>query len=499
MVTIVIKALRSLERQGRVGLEKRLDQERLTMQSNEHQPSSRTLILEGARLPADRGLSSLGLLMQLAGSLSLAYMAVIALMPMFAGSGGGGDLFFLFICGASGAVRGAYHRKAGSALLYGSNTGSNTNPKKSIMTYVYVSLVETIIWLFVMAKGFQLPLGAIIPLAGILLAWPFILAMVVHHPRYQYVLGRHQLPLSEDQGFEGTSVYMLVFGTIGALFSGLLTVLLVISGGNSPEIFLVAAVFGMLTIRSLLQVKAGANGLRNTNADNATDNAATYYSFGIGASVITASAVLVLMMMSGLSPIGLMAVVLVLCVLLVWPLSLRRFYTERVFSTMLAGKDAPRHRRAPDGGLTALGWLLIAAGSLTLASSLPILIAGPGMRTVNILFGGLISTAHEGSAWWRIGLAGLELWAGLELIAMSDRYRIAGTIFGVMASLVSFYQNGPQLKAAMHDLHSVIGSGPMTSLSSYAFIAITLVIPILTIVLVNRSFVATATARISPS
>ncbi len=473
------------------------------MQSKEHPPSSPTLILEGARLPADRGLASLGLLMQLAGSLSLAYMAMIALMPtMFAGANGGDDMFFLFICGASGAVRGAYHRKAGLALLYSSEAG----PKKSIMTYIYVSLVETMIWLLLMAKGFQLPLSATIPLTGTLLAWPFMLAVVVHHPRYQHALSGSQLPRSEDQGFEGTNVYMLIFGTIGALFSGLLTAMSVTSGDHYPVIFLAAAVFGMLTIRSLLQVKAGTNGLYNnglynTDADSTdnTDTAAAYYKFGIVSSVVTASVALVLKMMSGLSLLGLITVVLILSILLVWPLSLRRFYSERVFSNALAGNDAPMHRRAPDGGLTALGWLLIAGGTLTLSSALPILITGGDIGTANILFGGLISTVYEGSAWWRIGLAGLELWAGLELIAMSDRYRIAGTIFGVVASLVSFYQNWPQLKAGFDNIDAVVGGQRMASFLSCVFIAVTIVIPMVTILLVNRSFVATATARISPS
>ena len=323
--------------------------------------------LSGARLPADRGLSSLGLLMQLAGSLSMTSMVLITLMPIFAGGAAGHGTLFLFLMGASGVVRGAFHRAAGNALIYGS-----VDPKKSVLTYIGVSVVETLVWALIMIKGMNATFTATLPVFSLFLAWPLVLAIVVHHPRYQAVFSQNPLPQGEDQGFEGTGVYMLILGVIGALFSGLMVLLFakaIFKGASEPAVLMITGVFVMLTIRSVMHTNAGIKSLKGVGAETASDAAAKYYSFGIVSSIIAAAAVLVLMMMTGLHPVGLLMVGLVLGLLLIWPLTLRRFYTERNFGMFLAGNEAPVHRRAPDGGLTALGWLLLGGAAIALGSA----------------------------------------------------------------------------------------------------------------------------------
>ncbi len=47
------------------------------------QGEAKTIPLTGARTPADAGLSGLGLLMQLTGSVFLAYGALLVMLPLF--------------------------------------------------------------------------------------------------------------------------------------------------------------------------------------------------------------------------------------------------------------------------------------------------------------------------------------------------------------------------------------------------------------------------------
>ncbi len=103
--------------------------------------------LAGARMPADHGLASLGLLMQLGGSVFLGYMVVFALLPLFAG-GAAGSLF-LFVVGATGAVRSAFHRTAGTAMLYGSPQGIF----RPTYTYVGVAVAQTALTLLIYNRG----------------------------------------------------------------------------------------------------------------------------------------------------------------------------------------------------------------------------------------------------------------------------------------------------------------------------------------------------------
>src|SRR5262249_26046786 len=74
--------------------------------------------LVDAGVPADQGLSSLGLLMQLAGNLFAAYAGLLAFWALFALRGTGETLWILMLLGVS-VARSLLHRSAGTQLLYG--------------------------------------------------------------------------------------------------------------------------------------------------------------------------------------------------------------------------------------------------------------------------------------------------------------------------------------------------------------------------------------------
>lgn len=459
--------------------------------------------LGGARLPADRGLSSLGLLMQLVGSFFLGYMALLALLPVFAGGAPGS--WEMFLLGASGAVRSAFHRSAGNALLYGSPTG----PLRAVRKYVVVAFAETGLWLLVLTQSkLGLPSQLTFPIAGALIAWPIALLVVASSPAFKRV-AEAELPQAEDLGFEGASVLMAILGVMGTLLSAVVVYGMfkakIWSGGGAIGALLLC-VFGMLLVRSIMHARAGIHGTRGLDADGASNSAERYYSFGVVSSVIAGGALLVQMMMTAVHPMALLMVGVVVFWLLIWPLALRRFYTERNFSVILAGDDAPSFRRAPDAGMTALGWLLLMLGSYQLGSLIPTVLLGAsgdgmsgglmGSLGAGISPAGLASAAGR-SLWWNVGLGAVQLWAGIELIRMSDRYRFAANLYGIVGSAVTVYVYWPVIKTMGDGFgHLGRGAGAIFQTFGFSMLAIFLVIPVAAVVLANRKLTPEATARI---
>jgi len=453
--------------------------------------------LAGPRLPADQGLSSLGLIMQLVGSISLGLMAYLMLLPLFSGGAAGG--WQMLLLGASGIIRAAFHRSAGGALLY----GGHATPRRALRTYLYVSIAETAIWVFVMLKT-GVPVKTTIPMIAMLLSWPVTLTVVTSRPRFQAVLD--EIPQSEDLGFEGAGVLMLILGLIGTLFSGfVLYAMLKLPGAvfSSPQALLVFGVFAMLVGRSVLQTIAGYRATSGVSSDEASDAAGRYFNFGVVSSVIAAGAVLVNLMMgmhyATSIMVGLVFVGFALCCLLIWPLLLRRFYTERNFSVLLAGDESGGQRRVPDTGMTTLGWILLGSAVYGLSSAVPHLLLGTGSGDpFGIFFGAGLMGEGQASPWWQIGIAGVELWAGIELINMSDRYRIAATIYGLAAAAATLFIAWPMIKNGLggSEVFALGRQSSMFKLIAQAGIAVGLVIPVVTIILANRKITPQATARI---
>jgi hypothetical protein len=458
--------------------------------------------LAGPRMPADRGLASLGLIMQLGGSIFLGYMAMVAVLPIF---GGGGFAFFLV--GVAGAVRSGFHRSAGHALVYGSPAGVF----RPTYTYIGVAVAQTALTLLVLNKDGGIPASLNLTAVLVLLAWPVTLLALLTRPRLRDIAAEPVLPISEDMGFEGSASLMVLLGLIGSLVG----VFMLYTGFSWPGGFLgsatgllLMAVFAMLLARSILHVAAGLKGTRGIDSDGATESAARYYSFGVVSSVIAGGALLILVMMGqgagAMHPVMLVIVATAVYLLLSWPLILRRFYTERNFSALLAGAEGPNYRRAPDAGMTAVGWLLLALGVLQLSFTLPSALFGQSDLTQALFsFGGLTTDMTEmsggRSSWWLIGTGMAQVWAGLELIHMTDRHRLAATIYGAVASVVTLYVMWPQLQ----QIEQLSGPGAMEgfgSVATYFQMAISLVVPIGTIALANRKLMpaARAVVRTSP-
>jgi hypothetical protein len=253
----------------------------------------------------------------------------------------------------------------------------------------------------------------------------------------------------------------------------------------------------MLLVRSVLHVQAGLSGLRETSVDRSVELANRYANFGVISSFCGGGAMLLFVMSSAMSVAGL-ALICGLCwMLMAWPLIIRRFYGDRQFADLLAGEQAPLHRRAPDAGLTGLGWLLVAHAAFSASFLVPQLVmmdsisnVGRELQSALALGGGL----GFRSLWFRVGVMVLQAWAGFELVRVSSHGRIVALVFGVVGTIVTRYISWPVVEL----ITNARGFVGQTEALMIGPLAMSLILPVATIVLVNRKIAPTARARFRP-
>jgi hypothetical protein len=450
----------------------------------ENQPGVVDLVDAG--VPADQGLSSLGLLMQLAGNVMAALVTLVAFLMLFQPQGNPQTLWVLLILGLS-IARSMVHRAAGTQLLYG-RMGVEGQRLAGIHRYVYFGLAQSVMVAALSAAKLGFPTMFAIGLLVTLAAWPVTLGVLVRLPRFSRFSS--DIPMTEDKGFEGASILMTVLGLCGAVGMGTTLVVMLQMPGSElqkgPGVLVVLTV-AMLVARSVIHTQAGLSGLRETNIDRSVELANRYANFGVISSFCGGGALLLVAMSSAVS-VGSMAMVCGVCwMLMTWPLIIRRFFSDRQFTDLLAGDDAPIHRRAPDAGLTALGWLLLAFAVMLGGFKLPELFMSRDSDFSEVL--GALTGGGDRSVWWSIGEYVLMGWAGFELIRMSSQSRIIATVFGVVGIGVAIYTNLPLIDAVKH----MRGMG--ADAMAIGPLAFALIIPISTLVLVNRKIAPTARAR----
>lgn len=379
-------------------------------------------------MPADQGLGSLGLLMQLFGSLGVAVAAAVAIPAALYGGRASSVLFFFALLYG---VRAAFHRVAGSAVLYG--TGGH--PRRSVVTYLCVAACHSLVTLLLLRRYVDDAL--LLRIAALLLAWPTVLLACVSLPGPGRLLAR-AVPTAEDQGFEGASVLMTVLGSAGVACAALLLAIAleipVLPGLPADSAGLVRlmalAACGLCLLRAVVHLRAGVHGAMGAGFDAHQARAARYGSVGgataTGVSLLLAAAIAV---STGNLAMVFVAAICARELLGAWPAILRRLHAERSFDVYLAGDRAPAFRRAPDAGMMALGWLLVAMGAPALAQGLVALPSGaaaawpvdPGMVAL-------------GDGWRTLLAAGLQVAAGVALLRMSAHARRITAIYAMVAA-----------------------------------------------------------------
>jgi hypothetical protein len=447
------------------------------------------------RAPSDQGLTTLGLLMQLGGTLFAAYGSLLLLFFVFLPLGRSGDKGLLLLAVAMCVARSAFHRMAGTELLYGRRTLDGVgSPLTGLKRYIIVALAHSACIAMLVNMKFHIAGKAALGLGLGLAAWPILLAVLFFTvPRFKKFAT--EIPVPEDKGFEGVSIVMTVLGLCGALGTGAFLFLMLKSGGaimsQGPGVLLLVALV-MLFVRSIFHVQAGVAGLRETNLENSVQKANRYANFGVISSFCASGAILVVSMMGAVN-IAVVAMVAGLCwLLMAWPLIIRRFYGERQFADLMAGEGAGSHRRSPDAGLTGLGWLLLGHAFLSATMLIPQLIGGPEVMGMDALkmasFMGPMATK---SLWFNAGMVAFQAWAGYELIRMSGPSRIIAIAYAVVVGALTVWIMYPMLK----ELTNVSRSFAPEAVTMFIPLAINLVIPVATLLLVTRKTTPVATAR----
>jgi len=450
----------------------------------ENQPGVVDLVDAG--VPADQGLSSLGLLMQLAGNVLAAFVALQAFLMLFVPRVDTDTLWILLLLGLS-IARSMFHRSAGTQLLYGGPPGQRL---QGIRRYIMFGLAQSVMVAALLAAKLHVPSKLAIGFLVALAAWPVTLGVLIRLPRFKRF--ENDIPITEDKGFEGASILMTVLGLCGAIGTGTALVVMLQMPGSElqkgPGVLIVLTV-AMLVVRSIIHTQAGLSGLRETNIDRSVELANRYANFGVISSFCGGGALLLVVMSSAVSVAAMAAVCGVCWMLMTWPLIIRRFFSDRQFADLLAGDEAPIHRRAPDAGLTALGWLLLGFAILMGSFTIPQLFTSPDSDFYALQSLLAFGSGGAHSVWWSVGELVLMGWAGYELIRMSPQSRIIATIFGVVGVAVAIYTNYPLFQELKH----MRGMG--ADAMAIGPLAFALIIPISTIVLVNRKIAPTARAR----
>jgi hypothetical protein len=455
--------------------------------------------LVAPNVPADQGLSSLGLLMQLGGSVfaGLNALFLLTLLPM---ASVGSEMSMFILLFAAGVARSLLHRRAGTDLLYRrrSNFDGEVSPLAGIKRYIIAAGIHTALVALLLKTKFHATGKDTLAMAAGFAVWPAVLAVLIQLPRFKRY--ETQMPVSEDKGFEGAAIIMTVLGTCGVIANGLILYFMLDNADRLLDravgLLLIGATV-MLFIRSIFHVQAGIAGLRDLSVDRFVERTNRYANFGIIASFCAAGAFLLAVMMDRPDPSMLAVVLAVVCgfawLLLAWPLIIRRFCSERRFGDLIAGNGASVHRRAPDAGLTSLGWLLLGTAAMSATALLPELIGTSDGGATRALVYYNVSSA---SIWWDVGLVALQAWAGYELIRMSGPSRTIASAYAVLSLLVTLILKPDMIKALTHGFDLKLNPAAITVI--YGFVAIALVMPIVTLVLVNRKIMPMARARYKP-
>lgn len=451
------------------------------------------------RIATDRGLSGLGLIMQLVGgvttAVAAAYLAMFLIALLEAGSmgGDGGVLLWFLVVLVASVARSIAHRNAGDRLLF---DGEGT-PASALSRYLVLSMIQTaVVCVALLANHARAEwLLAVVLVLG---AWPLALALIAR-PMVAELGDR--APMAVDGGLDGASILLLVLGAIGVGLGAIMLLgwLEVPAASKWKNVGL--ALFGsgvLLTIRSVLHLRAGLRGTTGDDVAQTFEAAERYAGFGMIAGLVAGGLLFVAMvgeLPSG-RPMATMVVlvmgVMVAWMLVVWPSAVRRFSRHRQLAAL--DGNLPLRARARDRGLPALGWLLLAFGAYSLATGLSAALLGGGTPGAQgggdnpvAALGGALGDTSRSSIWLGIGVAALQTWAGAELVRMRPGYRTAGMAYGLAATGVALYTYLPVLGALTRQSAGVVAN-PL-GIASFATVATALVIPVATLVLVQRKLV----------
>ena len=375
-------------------------------------------------MPGDRGLPALGLMMQLwAGLDALLHLILGMVLLRMPGALRLEAALMLTL----GLVRAFVHFVAGLEIR-----GGGMRIVERVRALLVVSLLYfgALMW---MSEG---PTGQRVLLASDALAWPLLLAVLLHTPSWRERLRKlreGELQLRDpNRSIEAAGAIMVALGTVGAVLSGSVCVALLdeplrVFESRAPglDTMLLLSAAALLA-RGLFHVGVGVVALRGATPSRFHHLVSMYVKV-CWATLVVAVAPVLYGIVENVPLMGTLAVSMI-TMLGLWPVVLRAFAVQ--VGGEFGELDDQGHAPAPDGGLVAAGWLLcaVAAGSVVQAV-VALLHGSTGGAGVGMLQGSGWFIDSGLPVWTGILGVAITLWAGLEMIAFSSRARIAALVF----------------------------------------------------------------------
>lgn len=365
---------------------------------------------ENPLLPADAGLSALGLMMRLGGGAGLWIGIFLVLASVNARASGMLSLAFAVGIGRSWA-----HGRAGHRLQQ-----SAPEATRALALYFALVVVQVVALLAVGSNRKMDPIVDMVLLATS--AWPIIAVALLMRPSARRVLRAVKETkvriFPEDGGLMGAASLMTIAGVVGTTVVALWCILAIPMIGRAGLLGAVMVLLGLAFLgRSLLQAVAGVRALRQFSPHRFHDDTTRYFT----ASVITTILLCLLTLITGLQNgiIGFVMVVPVGALSMLWPSILRSVGAVELRPDL--DDDAPAFSASRDNGVVTLGIAMCA-------------MAGLGAISVFSPFKGSSTLASQGTPiWLSVTFVALTLWAAVECIAMSPRRKIAVALYIVAA------------------------------------------------------------------
>ena len=360
-------------------------------------------------LPADAGLSALGLMMRLGGGAGLWLGMFMVLFSVNTRASSMTSLAF-----AVGIARSWAHARAGRRLQQ-----SAPEAVGALALYFGLAVVNIVALLVTDTHRALIPITQMILLATS--AWPVIVLALVLRPSARRVLrtvrrSRARI-FAEDGGVMGAAGLMSVAGVVGSVVVALWCVMAVPLVSRAGILGVMLLLLGLAFLaRSALQATAGIRALRSFNPNRFYSDTARYFS----ASVITTVLLCPLTLITGLQTgiIGFVVVVPVGALSMLWPSILRAVGTVELRPDL--DDDPPTVSASRDNGVVTLGIAMCA-------------MAGMGAASISMPLQAGLPAGAAAPLWLTVGFLTATLWAAAECVAMSSRRKIAVAVYLVAA------------------------------------------------------------------
>jgi hypothetical protein len=266
------------------------------------------------------------------------------------------------------------------------------------------------------------------------------------------------------------------------------------SAARTGSFTLLMMATAFLMVRGLIHAHAGASLLGELTLDRLDSNVNRYVNVGVISSLVFGGAFMIVL---GALPGGGMLLIMPMLIglvlmLLAWPVAVRQLVMSRRMELYAEAGTVPALSPSPDQGRTTLGWFLLAMGAWAAAGALSqVLFEGEEIRGKAADFvemvGNAFSSGESRKPLLGLGVAVVQIWAAIELIYMTPRHRYVATGYGLAAVCVAIYELMPVFDAIdkLGGKALQVGGGGNTMV--LALLALTLIIPLSTLIMVNRN------------